>query len=219
MTPGETNSLGDSVCVPTQKSIIERMSEPGLWDDFFRYFICTVHPAEFALTDKSSTGSQRETALTATFHRVFMASGHLLGLTGWTSGMEAPFKRPVKDMAYVDITLFPWNGKGGAPWSIVNRPEAQVRIEVKWRDNIHFQSCGGVSPSTAMEAADENDSDQHFVLLLVFHGDLELPIHQTEGWNVPDSKWAKVAVFREKRRYAQFNTEYTHFSLVVLKRK
>lgn len=211
-----THGLAESN--PSRERAIERMSIPAFWDNFFRYFISTVHPAEFALTDKNEKGSQRETALTAAFHRVFLAINPHLGLVGWTSAMEAPYKRTDNgSMAYCDITLFSWDGHAKDPWTVKHSPDQHVRVEVKWRDNAYFNATG-VAPEEMLKAATENQSDQHFVLVLIFHGDVELPIHGEAGWDALGKDWTKLAVLREKRRYAHFSENYTHFSLVVLKR-
>ena len=92
-----------------------RMDDPQFWECFFECFLSMVHPAEFALTDKNKKGSQREPALSAVFQRVFLANSQFLGLPGWFCALEAPFRKQDGDLAYCDLTLFPWDEQAGGP--------------------------------------------------------------------------------------------------------
>ena len=201
----------------SREKVLQRMDDPTFWDSFFHCFLSTVHPAEFALTDKDEKGSQRETALSAAFQRVFLASGHLLGLSGWFCALEAPVAKKGGRLAYCDLTLFPWDACATDPWSVKSQPGEHIRIEVKWRDNNCFGSTG-ITPKLVVDAADENQSDQHFALMLVFHGKEDLPIHTAENWDFSNSEWSKLAIFKEPRRYAKFSEKYDHFTLAVLKK-
>ena len=110
----------------------------------------------------------------------------------------------------------PGTNKLADPWAIKCQPDKHVRIEVKWRDNNCFSTS--LEAKDAIDAARENESDQDFVLLLVFHGENDLPIHRTEVWEPQSQEWSKLALFKEPRRYAKFSAHYDHFTLVVMKR-
>ena len=197
--------------LPTVDSLLEHMEGKSFWDTFFSGFLLTVHPAEFAVRVPGKGEGQKEEALSAAFHRTLLQFRTALELDQWVPVLEAPVFRQGKALAFCDITLTPWvshsRASVDASWAGARLAGRHVRIEVKWIDGKPKL------PAITYKAA-SNESRQHFVVTLVFHGEGYVP--PQNGDEVPFG-WQLLYSEARERLGAEFSKDYSKFSLVVLK--
>lgn len=195
--------------LPQPKALITSMESPEFWEAFFSAFLLTVHPAEFAARVPDRGDGQKEEALSAVFQRTLMMHRAPLKLDHWVPILEAPVLNRKNEYRWCDLTFTPWMPElEKESWKAAKTPSKHVRVEVKWL-------YGGKKRETLLKRAQDNTSDQHFVIILQFVQNgfqPVIPIGDIEGCSHLCCIYSAV-----KERLGASGFRYKHFALTVLR--
>ena len=151
------------------QATIESLDKPQSWDLFFNKFIEFVHPAEFAIEDKST--GQLENAISSPTQYVLRDLLSDLGHCSVATALETPTRISKKRTVYADVTIFPWLIEKDlrSHWIIAKNKENHINIEIKWRVQ------GSIGSKKIISLLGQNtETNPTYTLIFLFHQNQEL---------------------------------------------